>query len=220
MPIMMWKIRSVDSSFIETAPWVFKAEMELDCTAQEAFDIVAGSDSNESSKHWQPEVQNIQWDDSKQLPRGRVGAVRTILYNSFLSYVFLGGPCTLEETIDGWDDGGGGEGGGGEHATDMNMNSNTKKTYSFSFTAMARPPFMMWYAGREDFSMEPILDDNHNPTNKCKLTRICSFEPAFIMRYVFGCIIYRNMKYVFEEKTAQALVKAVREKTLPLRRGS
>jgi hypothetical protein len=191
MPLMMWKLRSVDSSFIETAPWVFKAEMELDCTAQEAFDILA---SDESSKHWQPEVQNIKWDDSK--PPRSVGAVRTVVYNSFLNYVFLGGPCTLQETIDGWDD-------GGEEA-------NTKKTISFSFTALARPPFMMYYAGREDFSIEPILD-------KCKVTRICSFEPAFLARYVFGCIIYRNMKYVFEEKTAQALVKAVRENKLPLR---
>jgi len=181
----MFPLREEPESFLETAPWIFRSELELDVSAETCFQILL--DDNAWSI-WHPEVTNIQWQTPKPVQKG---SVRTVLYKDWLSYLLLGGPITMEEKYDTFDGGG------------------ATKKFAVSFTAISRPSFMVYKACREEFKVEEC-------SGGCKFTRTVAIDPAFLPRYVFGCLTYNTLKNTFTKKCPGRFEKAVLERRIPI----
>jgi hypothetical protein len=184
----LFRLRQETDSFLETAPWIFKSEIELDITVDECFHILV---DDRSWEVWHPEVTNIQWKTDP--PHGK-GSIRTVVYKDWLSYLMLGGPVAMEEEYDGFEDAG------------------PTKSFSVSYTAIGRPTFMMYRACREEFKVEPI----EGKPGHCRFKRIIAVDPAFLSRYIFGCITYPAMKDTLSKKCPQRLQQAIKEKKLPI----
>ena len=192
----MFSIRKVDETFHETAPWKFEFTVELNVSPKRAFGILLDGRGND---YWQPEVIELGWDHSEGKEGGGPGSIRKLKYSSILSKALLFGPVTIHEEFDTWQDGSNGE-------------DNTKLHLGWHFAKIGRPAFMMYSAGREDYYVEPIDGDS----NKCRLTRKCSFEPSYLSRFLLGCIVYKQMKKELEINPAKKLVQGVNEGALPM----
>lgn len=184
MPFM-FRLREEPESFLETAPWIFRSEVELDISVEACFQILL---DDKAWRIWHPEVTNIQWQTSKPIQKD---SVRTVLYKDWLSYLLLGGPITMEEKYDTFDD------------------SGSTKRFAVSYTAISRPACMVYKACREEFKVQEC-------NGGCKFIRTVAVDPAFLPRYVFGCLTYPTLKKTFTKKCPERFEKAVRESTLPI----
>jgi hypothetical protein len=185
----LFKLRPETPTFLETAPWVFKSEIELDISVEECFNILM---DDRAWKLWHPEVTDIQWKTDP--PHGRNGSVRTVVYKDWVSYLMLGGPVAMEEKF--------------ENCTD----TGPTRAFTVSFTATGRPTWMFLRASKEHFQVEPI----ENSPGRCKFSRTVAVDPAFLPRYIFYFITYNSMKHTFTNKCPQRLLNAVQEKKLPI----
>lgn len=183
----LFRLREEPKSFLETAPWIFKSEVELDISVDTCFQILL---DDKAWSIWHPEVTNIKWQTLGPIQKD---SIRTVMYKDWMSYLLLGGPITMEEKFDSFDD-----------------SSATTKRFSISFTALSRPACMVYKACREEFQVE------ENQQGGCKFTRTVAIDPAFLPRYAFGCMTYPTLKKTFAEKCPARLEKAVKEKRLPI----
>jgi hypothetical protein len=75
--------------------------------------------------------------------------------------------------------------------------------------ALNRPSFMTYTSFREEFLLEAVDE------KQCKVTRTVAVAPAFLSKYVLGCIIYPHTKHALTKKVPEQLVKAISEGKLP-----
>jgi len=185
----LFRLRQEPESFLETAPWIFKSEIELDIGVDALFQILM---DDRAWEVWHPEVRNIQW--KTDAPHGK-GSVRTVQYSDWLSTLLLCGAVTMEELYDNFDD------------------SGSTKSFGIKYTSIGRPTFMMYRACREEFKVEPLQD---NDSNRCKFVRTVAVDPSFTSRYVFGWLVYPAMKKTFMNLCLKRLEEAILEKKLPI----
>lgn len=79
-------------SEINTAPWVFKSEIELELSIDECWDIVT---DDKAWQHWHPEVTDIR--NAKE-PAGGTGNARTVVFQPRFA-----GPTLMHEEFDVWE---------------------------------------------------------------------------------------------------------------------
>lgn len=182
---MMFKYNRITESELETVPWVFKSEVELDISLQECWNIL--TDDAIAAKTWFPETTDYTYSKKPGL-----GATRTVVFRHWLFNILLGGPATIAEEFDVWEDKG----------TDM-------KRFQFWFTAASRPQFLTYKRAREEFKVEAISD------TKCKFIRTVGMEPAFATRFLLGWMVYPTLRSIFTVKCPNRLAQAVENKILP-----
>ena len=88
----MTAIKFLLPSEINTAPWVFKSEIDVDLSIDECWAVVT---DDQAWQHWHPEVTDIR--NAKE-PAGGVGNSRTIVFRPC-----LGGPTPMHEEFDVWE---------------------------------------------------------------------------------------------------------------------
>jgi hypothetical protein len=71
---MRFSLQNVPESFLETAPWIFKSELELDISMDQCWIILQDV---HAWKDWHPEVQDIVWDSDLRA----VGTSRTVNFS-------------------------------------------------------------------------------------------------------------------------------------------
>jgi hypothetical protein len=71
---MRFSLQNVPESFLETAPWIFKSELELDISMDQCWKILQ---DDHAWKDWHPEVQDIVWDSDLRA----VGTSRTVNFS-------------------------------------------------------------------------------------------------------------------------------------------
>lgn len=191
----LFRLREETNSFLETAPWIFKSDVELDISVDACFAILM---DDRAWDVWHPEVTNIQW--KTEAPHGK-DSIRTVIYKDWLTYLLLGGPVTMEEKYVDF-----------ETNNDDDDDATTSKSFIVSYTAIGRPTFMMYRACREEYRVEPI----EGSSGRCRFKRIVAIDPAFLPRRVFGCLTYSVLKDTLSNKCPQRLKQAILEKKLPI----
>jgi hypothetical protein len=185
---MMFSLDFLTESDLETVPWVFKSELELDISVQECWDIIT---DNLAYKVWHPEVTDIK-NIGPALGKGNS---RTIVLRHWFFSLLLAGPPTITESFDVWED----------------SDSDMKRRQCW-FSSSSRPKFMTYKRAREEFKVEAISE------NKCKFTRTVGMDPAFMTRYGLGCLVYPILRKLFTVECPERLADAIQNKVLPLQK--
>ena len=172
---------------IDLAPWIFKAELELEVSIDDCWGIIT---DDRAWQHWNPEVTNIQ---NVREPAGGTGSSRTIVFRHWFFMALLAGPTAIREEFDLWE------------ADDGKM-----KRYQFWLAAASRPTFLTYKGGREEFKVEAVS------ATRCKFTRTVALAPAFLTRYALGWLVYPVLRRLFTVQCPQRLADAVAKKLLPI----
>ena len=126
----MFKYTFLPSSQINSAPWIFKSEVELDMSIEDFWITLI---DDRSWKHWHPEVTNIQ------NTKVGFGNSRTVVFRHWFFMALLAGPVRIHEDFDVWE------------ADDDQM-----KRFQFWLSGASRPSFLTYQGGREEFKVEAI----------------------------------------------------------------
>lgn len=180
---MWFEFKEVPYSFLDTASWIFRSEVEVNMTVDECWKILL--DDGAYAK-WHPEVQNVEWQNGF---KGQ-GAERTVVFSDAVFNVLLAGPTGIREKFDVWED---------DPSKDV-------RRFSFFFMSATRPSFLTYTAGREEFRVEKTGDGT------CKFTRILAVEPGFATRYLLGPIAHSRLKGLIETKVPARFLAAYGEK--------
>ncbi|KAI2508404.1 hypothetical protein MHU86_6078 [Fragilaria crotonensis] len=183
----MFEYKFLPSSEINTAPWVFTSELELDISIDECWSIIT---DDRAWQHWHPQVTNIQNDKE---PAGGAGNSRTIVFRHWFFMALLAGPIAIREEFDVWED-----------------QDDAVKKYQFWLAAASRPVFLTYKGGREEFKVESIS------ATMCKFTRVVALQPAFLPRYALGWLVCPVLRRLFTVQCPQRLTEAIAKNLLPI----
>lgn len=130
----MFTLQPNDASFLTTASWIFKSEIQINLAADTVWQILK---DDEAWKIWHPEVAKIDWLDMEG--SHRAGCERVVLFKDTLFMILLVGPAKIHEVFDVWEE--------------------NEKVFGIYFKAINRPSILTYKSAREEFKVQAI-DEN------------------------------------------------------------